>query len=451
MLAFAATTFIKPPNNLGLVAYWSMDEATSTIAGDFSGNGNVGTLSSAGGNLPQWVRGKFGTALQFDTAQTNYVNVPKLNNVINYSAITVSAWVMNTSAPGSTNPRIIANSHTDVDNAGFQLIRTGNDSGGVCANNVFAFNVGNGSTNECAYLNSTPTLNEWHHVVGTYDGVDAKVYVDGVAGANISGNTSGNIGLSAVDLSIGRNNSYSGDYVTGYIDEVRLYRRALTAAEVMALYKQGAVRIQGSSKTTQRGSPLSTGLIGLWTFDGGDLNWTSTSAGVAYDGSGNNNIGTLINMSQNNSPIAGTLGQALRFNGVTQYISEPTTISNIQSVAFWAKASTTAAIAQGLVNFTGSSIYISTNASKVLSATGFTSPTFYVDGSASSTPGLYDDAWHHVVVTGTANITGSQMEFARANGVYFGGSLDDVRVYDRALSASEAARLFLLGRTVIMP
>jgi len=41
-----AAVLIRPPNNLGLVGYWSMNEGTSTIAGDFSGKGNNGVLTS---------------------------------------------------------------------------------------------------------------------------------------------------------------------------------------------------------------------------------------------------------------------------------------------------------------------------------------------------------------------------------------------------------------------
>jgi hypothetical protein len=109
------------------------------------------------------------------------------------------------------------------------------------------------------------------------------------------------------------------------------------------------------------------------------------------------------------------------------------------------QASTTLAVAQGLVNLTGSSVYISTNSSKVLSATGFTSPTYYIDGIASSTPGLYDAKWHHVVVTGTAAITGSQVEIGRGNGVYFGGLIDDVRMYNTALTYQQSWQLYKLG------
>ena len=121
-------------------------------------------------------------------------------------------------------------------------------------------------------------------------------------------------------------------------------------------------------------------------------------------------------------------------------------ISNIKSAAFWAKASSTVAIAQGLLNLTGTTVYISTSASKVLSATGFTSPVYYVDGAASSTPGLYDANWHHVVVAGTADITGSQTEIGRANSVYFGGTMDDVRLYSTTLSAGDILKLYNAGK-----
>jgi hypothetical protein len=185
---------------------------------------------------------------------------------------------------------------------------------------------------------------------------------------------------------------------------------------------------------------LSSGLVGYWPFDGKTTNWAT---GKTNDLSGYGNTGQLINMSTSTSPTPGKIGQALKFNGSTNYVSESTSISNIQSVAFWAKATT--GVSQGLINLTGSSVYISTNASSVISGTGFTSPTYYVDGFASTTPGLYDANWHRIVVTGTAAITGSQIEVGRANGVYFNGSIDDVRIYKRALSASEVQELYNIG------
>src|SRR3990167_5291171 len=132
--------------------------------------------------------------------------------------------------------------------------------------------------------------------------------------------------------------------------------------------------------------------------------------GVGSNGSGSHtpgDVGTggpgviVINYNGGGTALTpGRIGQALSLNGISYYLTVSTSISSIKSVAFWAKASTTAAIAQGLINLTGTTVYISTAASKVLSWTGLPPPTYYIDGPASTPPGLYDDEWHHVVVTG---------------------------------------------------
>jgi hypothetical protein len=191
---------------------------------------------------------------------------------------------------------------------------------------------------------------------------------------------------------------------------------------------------------------LNGGLVGDWTFDGPTVHW---GTGKIDDASGQGNTGQMVGMSTTTSVTSGVIGQALKFNGTNSYISESTSISGIETVAFWAKASTTVAIAQGLINLTGSTVYISTNSSKVLSAIGFTSPTYYIDGAASSTPGLYDAKWHHVVVTGTGAITGSQVEIGRGNGVYFGGTLDDVRMYNSVLTYQQVRQLYAMGAVSI--
>src|SRR3990167_9321998 len=47
------------------------------------------------------------------------------------------------------------------------------------------------------------------------------------------------------------------------------------------------------------------GLVGYWTFYGADTPWTSSTAATTLDKSGNNNTGTLTNMSQSTSPVIG--------------------------------------------------------------------------------------------------------------------------------------------------
>src|SRR3989338_9287108 len=66
----------KPPTNLGLVGYWSMNEGTGSYAGDASGNKNTGTLTGG----PTWVDGKRGKALSFD-GSNDYVSVADANSL----------------------------------------------------------------------------------------------------------------------------------------------------------------------------------------------------------------------------------------------------------------------------------------------------------------------------------------------------------------------------------
>ena len=87
---------------------------------------------------------------------------------------------------------------------------------------------------------------EWHHIVGTYDGAQLQLYVDGVAVGNPRLHT-GTIlpmprgGFLAIGSEDGRrtNNPNEPRYFHGDIDEVAIYRRALTPLEVFALFERG--------------------------------------------------------------------------------------------------------------------------------------------------------------------------------------------------------------------
>jgi hypothetical protein len=71
----------------GLVGYWSFDEGEGTIAHDYSGNSNDGTIYGA-----TWVDGKVGKALSFDGVD-DYVRVNDSSNFDITDAITIEAWI----------------------------------------------------------------------------------------------------------------------------------------------------------------------------------------------------------------------------------------------------------------------------------------------------------------------------------------------------------------------
>ncbi|MBI2046895.1 hypothetical protein HYT26_01895, partial [Candidatus Pacearchaeota archaeon] len=93
-----------------------------------------------------------------------------------------------------------------------------------------------------AWTSNGISLNEWHYLVGTYNGSDMKVYVDGIMKANTS--RSGIINNSNYPLHIGNSvNEYADpdwySYLNGSIDEAAIWNRSLSATEIWQLYLAG--------------------------------------------------------------------------------------------------------------------------------------------------------------------------------------------------------------------
>ena len=85
---------------------------------------------------------------------------------------------------------------------------------------------------------SRKRLGVWHHIVGTYNGMVQKLYVDG----NLDNQDalSGAIPDNGADVHIGYEAAgFSGSPFSGIIDDLRLYNRALSASEVKQLYNAG--------------------------------------------------------------------------------------------------------------------------------------------------------------------------------------------------------------------
>ncbi|HEU4363941.1 MAG TPA: LamG domain-containing protein [Candidatus Krumholzibacteria bacterium] len=79
------------------------------------------------------------------------------------------------------------------------------------------------------------TANEWHHLLGTYDGIDIRCYINGVLAETT--NHPGNISDPDRPLTVGRFNT---TYWAGDIDDVRIYNRVISdAGEISNLYHEG--------------------------------------------------------------------------------------------------------------------------------------------------------------------------------------------------------------------
>ena len=192
----------------GLVGYWKLDEASSTIAYDYSGNGNDGTL--AGGVTRATSTCKIGYCLDFN-GSTNYVDVGSISLS---SPITFSAWINPSVLDSNDNPVVYNTTY-------FQ----------VWSNKIrFVIN------NAAATAYTITSADTWYHVVGTYDkdadpSDNIKLYVDGVLRDEYGWPNE----IAAGNLLIG---AYTGPqlYFDGLVDDVRIYNRALDADEVKHLY-----------------------------------------------------------------------------------------------------------------------------------------------------------------------------------------------------------------------
>lgn len=195
----------------GLVAYWPFDEGTGKAAEDVTGNGHDGKFAGA----PKWVDGKFGTALEFDGEEDHVVVLDDAAFAIEEN-ITFMAWF----SPGDvlTSRRLMVKN-----NSIFVIFDFGNKDSIdflVKPDNTFA----ESKTTDWK-------VGEWYHFAGTFDGKTMKVYVNG----KLEGEVANNVPIAPSDLELwigGDDFGRPTDFFPGTIDEVRLYEKTLTEAEI---------------------------------------------------------------------------------------------------------------------------------------------------------------------------------------------------------------------------
>src|SRR5882762_10354968 len=198
----------------GLVAAYAFSEGSGTTVADISGNNNNGTISAA-----TWTTaGKFGNALVFNGTSAR-VTVPDAASLQLTTGMTLEAWVFPTATP--TNWRAIVDKTVD----GYYLMASTDQGDRPSAGGTW---VGG---NQNTYGPSVVEVNTWTHLAATFDGETVRLYVNGVQVASQAQTTP----LASTDgtLQIG-GDSYPNEFFAGRIDEVRIYNRALTQAEIQA-------------------------------------------------------------------------------------------------------------------------------------------------------------------------------------------------------------------------
>lgn len=227
------------------VGLWHFTENTGTTARDSSVYRNNGTL--VGSPLPQWVTGKFGSALQYDGG--DYVDVG--NSSLNFNdAITVEAWVK-TSDTTNNCPGFNGNCQGIMDkfdgSAGFYFRIWGDNFQFLVKRNgdVINYNV---TEPVSSYLG------KWTYLAGVVDPSTHKMrlYINGATKPSLE--TDGYYApATGNDFLIGRTGGSANNiFWKGQIDDVRITKRALTADEIAAEYKnQGSYLLSGLSVDAQ--------------------------------------------------------------------------------------------------------------------------------------------------------------------------------------------------------
>jgi hypothetical protein len=222
------TASTAPDLTTGLAGHWSFDEGSGTSAGDSSGNGNTGTLTNM--DNTNWVDGIYGTALQFNGID-EWVNVPNSASLnITSSNITLSAWVKSIGGQGNDTGIVVKD---DAGKYNYMLSwQTGNR---------FSFRTNTSCCSGAKYqvIGQPGSLYDerWYHVAGVYNGSEHRAFVNGALIETL-GQTGTIDDSSLVDLVIGRRRIGDNRFFSGVIDDVRVYNRALSDAEVAYMYQQ---------------------------------------------------------------------------------------------------------------------------------------------------------------------------------------------------------------------
>lgn len=234
-----------PPGPGGLVLYLPFDKPDlAGVVHDESGAGNDGQVFGA-----QWVpAGKFGGAYHFSVTNFDDRIVIPNGDSLNPDYITVAAWIKASPAHLGLWERIL---DKDFDHGyAFSLAGDGNLTGKLALETGQRF-IGS---------DRAPDDNQWHHVAAAYDGQNMRCYIDG---AETSRRTRrpGPMSKSGWDLCIGNSVvDYGwGELMAfdGLIDEVRIYNRALSPAEIkaLAMAAHAGVDVIGSPADTPKADP----------------------------------------------------------------------------------------------------------------------------------------------------------------------------------------------------
>ena len=408
---------LPPP---GALHQWALDETSGTLAAD-SISSSDGTLWSFPLDDSQWSCQNGGSLIFY--GGDDYVSLPIESDYDLTDAVTVAAWVNVTSfsvdeqaivTKGDTAWRLERNASTDS----------------------LQFAVDGLTTNTVVQGSVSVNDGNWHHVAGVYDGAQLLLYVDGQLDTAVT--ATGTMDTNSSAVYFGDNVGTSARYFHGLMDDVYIYDTALDAASVLALAQESLVgwwKLDETSGTTASDSTAYGNDGSLQNMDGSEWTMAKVDYGLDLDGSfdyietnmASNLATTVTMMAWFKSDDAGTIGDdyvAQRF--ITQRRSSTDSrlalgINNDKVAVYWHDG--TDVVNEGTDTLTTGRYY---HAAVTYDTTNV---RLYINGVEDA-----NSPFPATIVAGSTDtfLIGAHKPTDR----FFDGVLDDVRIYDEALSAA---------------
>lgn len=431
-------TFTVTDNPLlnGLVAYYPMEKGAGRVLHD-SSDDNDGEIIGA-----SWSEAsKTGShCLRFD-GDNDEVKIDNAFSVTDNNDFTITSWAK-LESKNKDGVIIAGESDSNPDNDTWWKIQYDNTS-----SDAWEMQFDDDNSKKVITDSESPQIGDWYFIVLTHsEGDEYELFVDSEPAGTAPDN--GSTYESTHDTFIGHRPP-NDNYIDGYVDDVRIYNRVLSNTEIQDLYNLSEP--SGYEVTESFVQSNNDGGISRYKFDGDVTDsWGSnngTSHGVSY------------------SP--GVYVQSAKFDG-SNYIDVPFNMTdyNPLTVSAWVKptdTSTRNAILEGN-DGTNEAIFRTDTQERLA--------FFTYDGSpygVTKTGTVPTDKWSHVVgtydglsgykvyINGSKEDEDTDTTFikpsinqdigrrAGSNDRYFNGKIDDLRIYNEALSEKEVNQLFSLG------
>jgi hypothetical protein len=321
-------------------------------------------------NGPAWVTGKIGGALSANGVN-QYGSVPSID-LSGTNAVTLTLWTNRTYSTAS--PHVLVEASTNYNNSATGFMLLPDDS--LCSGMEVAVHGNAGYSVNCY---SQPTSGVWHHLAAVFDKSQAgakqtALYIDGILqtptrNMNTSANTN-NFGNNPIYLFSRAGTQY---FTAAMVDDLRLYNRALSAAEIQQIYNYTGASLVSVAVTP--GNPsVAKGLTVAFTATGtysdnstqnltGTVTWSSSNPAAATITTGGVATGAGVGTSTIQAALGAVSGSTVLTVTAPQLVSLGVTPANA-SVAVNSSQNYTATgtYTDGSVqNLTGSVTWSSSN------------------------------------------------------------------------------------------